>query len=467
MSSHESTAVRLDPLARTLTISHLSITDADLVAEAARWSAGVRGDAETDPERLAAADLEPFARKALVIGSHALSATGQSSDAQAVQRLLTEVTDSSARVLAETRDSSREAAEAVAKATAEAKQALLEAERAQRKELTTAVLEVRTDLAGQLRALLGGEKPELLDRLQPVLDSLGGKMEAHLTASATALAEKAAKQYDPSDPTSPLARHAATITADQARSSARIEEQQRLLAEKLDVLSTRLQVQQARLTERQESTRKGADFETLMHQVLGDLAAGLGDEYSDTTQLAGVLPRNKKGDGVLTISDSEARVVLEYSDSSRSDWTSYLDIAERNRQAQASLGIVPTVEQNQGHTVRVLGGRRILLAFDPAEGDHDLLRAVLQILRAAALSARTRTGEAEIHSAQEHLEQALAELERIDKIKKHAAAIQNTAGQIDTESSRLAVAIRRSVDHAMTALAGAAATRVGGTAEAA
>jgi hypothetical protein len=78
--------------------------------------------------------------------------------------------------------------------------------------------------------------------------------------------------------------------------------------------------------------------------------------------------RSKKGDGVLTVNGGAARLVLEMSDSTRTVWNDYLDEAERNREASASLGLVPSPAQNGGHSIRCLGSRRIVMAFDPESG---------------------------------------------------------------------------------------------------
>jgi len=73
--------------------------------------------------------------------------------------------------------------------------------------------------------------------------------------------------------------------------------------------------------------------------------------------LAGSIQRCKKGDGVLTVSGGQARVVVEMHDSNDSRiWNGYLDEAERNREAAASIGIVRNAGQNMGQTIRVLGG---------------------------------------------------------------------------------------------------------------
>jgi hypothetical protein len=90
-----------------------------------------------------------------------------------------------------------------------------------------------------------------------------------------------------------------------------------------------------------------------------DIAGGLGDEYSDTSDVPGRLTRCKKGDGVLSVEDGVARVVLEMSDSPRAGWAEYLEEAERNREAGASLGLVRTAAQNKDRSIRVLGRRRM------------------------------------------------------------------------------------------------------------
>ena len=53
--------------------------------------------------------------------------------------------------------------------------------------------------------------------------------------------------------------------------------------------------------------------------------------------------------------------------SGRREWNGYLDEAERNRDAVASLGIVPDLAANVGQSLRVLGPRRLVLAYTPGE----------------------------------------------------------------------------------------------------
>ncbi len=188
------------------------------------------------------------------------------------------------------------------------------------------------------------------------------------------------------------------------------------------------------------------------------IAAGLGEEYVDTASTVGYVPRSKKGDGVLTVGGGTARVVFEMTDSARTGWGDYLDEAERNRDASAALGLVRNPDQNCGQALRVLGSRRVVMAFDPDSDDSELLRTVVMLLRTVAITATVRTGAAEVATAEEKIADALGQLEKIDSIKTAANAIQKNATKIDSESTGIRAATQRLLDEALVALAGATAT---------
>lgn len=73
---------------------------------------------------------------------------------------------------------------------------------------------------------------------------------------------------------------------------------------------------------------------------------------------------------------------------------------ECNR-AAASLGLVRTSTQNGGQTIRVIGARRVVMAFDPENDDPDLLRTVVLLLRTTAVIASARKGVHQIARAEE------------------------------------------------------------------
>ena len=255
-----------------------------------------------------------------------------------------------------------------------------------------------------------------------------------------------------------MARHTAAITADQNRLAEQLNQGHAALAKRIEELTMMLKMKQAQADLAKVTPIKGGTFEDQLSRILHSIGVALGEEYIDTRNTVGRLPRCKRGDGVLSTADGAVRVVIEATDSQTPrNWTEYFDEAERNRDAAASLGIVRHASQNAGKTVRVLGSRRIVMAFDPESEDPELLRTVVLLLRAAALTAVSRTGEAEIGTAEERIVQAIDELTRLDAIKKMSGTIQKSATSIDRECIKIGNAVRRLLDEAMSALDGARA----------
>ncbi|MGB9281460.1 MAG: hypothetical protein WCB57_15445 [Pseudonocardiaceae bacterium] len=142
--------------------------------------------------------------------------------------------------------------------------------------------------------------------------------------------------------------------------------------------------------------------------------------------------------------------------SKRPNWTGYLDEAERNRSAAASLGLVRTAAQNNGSTVRGLGPRRIVMAFNPAIDDPELLRTVIQLLRLSALTAADSKDRDGIHTADARIAEALGMLGKIDDIKKVAGSLRQNAGKIEQQSDDVRTALAHLLSQAQAALSMAA-----------
>lgn len=453
---------RFDDSGTRVVVEGLVIEEADVVREARHWFSGERGPSTEDPAILAGADLTRFATEALVLGARALALTAQTTETRALERMLKDVGDKTAEATREaaaaTASATKTATETVARAATDAKKAIADADEATRKHLTEAVESTKRDLVAETRRIFGGENPELLDRLQPVLDKFGAALEKQVQSGANELFTRTAKQLDPSDPTSPMAKHAAALAEQQEKFSKQFEKGQTELAAKVDALTTAVKIQEARSSLAQVTPIKGGTFEEEIHTLMYGIAAGLGDEYENTTTKTGLVPRSKKGDGVLSVSGKDSRVVIEVSDSMRSGWGDYFDEAERNRGAAAALGIVRSPDQNGGQSIRVLGQRRVVIAFDAAQDDPEILRTVILLLRTVAIAAAVRTGDAEIDTAEEKIVEAIEQLEKLDTVKKAAGSIQKGAAKIESECTSLSTGIRRLLDQALVALVGGTAS---------
>ncbi len=434
-------------------IDQLTVRDKDVVREAQRWTAGERGPIIDDHDTLTSADLTEFVTEAIKIGSHALSAAGQAQDARALEQMMKDLGDKAAETSTKaaevTAGAAKSASEAVAKASQDAKKAISEADQATRKGLQDSTKTV----VDEVRRLFGGDNPEVVERMLPVLQKFGADLDAKAKATFGDLHAKAVKQFDPSDPTSPIAKHTAALDVQQQKLTKLIADNHTDLSRKVDDVVVALKLQEAKRSVTTRTPEKGFQYEDAMGALLQDIAAGLGDEYTDTRNTTGVISRCQKGDGVLTIQGGTTAVVIEMTDSANRTWGPYFDEAERNREASAALGIVPTPEQNGGQSIRTMGTRRIVMAFDPQTDDPALLRTVVMLLRASALTASSRRGTDEIATAEEKITEAISQLDKIDKVKSLASSIQKNATKIETDCTGINSGIQRLLTDALAALA--------------
>ncbi len=448
---------RFDETGSAVVVEGLVIDDRDVVREARLWTSGRRGPTVEDPAGLAGADLTTFATEAVLLGARALTATAQTSEARALEQMVKDVGEKTAEATARAAEltgrAAQAASEAVAKVASDTKKAITEADEHNRKEITQAVRSAKQELVAETRRIFGGEQPELLDRLQPLLERFGTALETQVRTGTNELLEKAARQFDPADPTSPIAKHAAALAAQQEKVAHQIEKSHDALTAKVDGLTTAVKVREAKASIAKVTPIKGGSFEEQVHELMRGIAAGLGDEYEVTGGKSGTIPRCFKGDGVLIVSGQPGRLLVEMTDSARSGWGEYLDLAERNRAAAAALGVVRTADQNAGMSIRVLGMRRVVVAFDPGQDDPEVLRTAVMLLRTVAIAASVRTGAAEIERAEEKIAEALTHLEKLDAIKRLAGLIQKNAVKIDGQCTGVGAAIHRLLDQALVALA--------------
>jgi len=139
----------------------------------------------------------------------------------------------------------------------------------------------------------------LAARLAPMLEKFGHDLDARVTVQTSELLTKAAKQFDPDDPTSPMSKHTRGLEKQQQTLSAALERNHRDMATKVDELTTAVKMttsaKEAAASLAKITTLKGESYAAEVHQVMEQIAAGLGDEYADTGAIPGAVPRSKKG----------------------------------------------------------------------------------------------------------------------------------------------------------------------------
>lgn len=461
---HTPGAATFDPSLPAVVIEHLALTDSEVVTEARRWSTGRRG-ATVAAAEMGEADLSVFVTQAMAVGARAIAGAGSAQDTFDLERLVTEVgtktVESSAQAAQATATAAAGAAETMSKAADAARKAIAEAEAATRKDFAETVAVSTKALRDEVERLVGGDNPELLAKLGPVLTTAGRTMSEQALEQTDKLLTKVSRQFDPADPTSPFAKQAAALADQQKAMTASMDKNHLALVSKVDELSTAVKVQkaaqEAAATTASLTTLKGGTFETEVGAVMESIAAGLGDEYAETGRVAGTTRRCFKGDGVLTVGGGQTRVVVEMHDSFDGRiWNDYLEISERNREAAASIGIVRSAAQNKGQTIRVVGPRRVIVAFDPTCENADLLRTVVQLVRTAAIAASSRRDVEGLETAEESIQAAIGLLEGINRIRKASGSVRKSADSIDKECNTVQTGITRHLGVALDALSGVA-----------
>jgi hypothetical protein len=409
--SSEQRGIFYDPDDHALYVGGVRIDDPEVIKEVRLWASGRRGEPAPDRPSLAAADLSAFVKESVTVGARVLAIAAQTGETISVQDAVRTASDQMSQVV-ETAVSTAEkaaqkASEDVARTTREAHRSIMD----------------------QVTSLVGGENPELLERLRPLLATLGIGLEKQVTESLekanAALAETSER------------RHAEIVA---------------LVRDVQQEVAVRVAEDAAAATVKGVTTIKGFDYEAKVHSVLTQIAAQTGDEYRETGEFAGRLPRNKKGDGVLAINGGTARIVIECHDGTTKEWGDYLAEAERNRGANAAVGVVRRVEDNHGRAVRIIAPKRIIVAFDPDVDDPELLHTAMLLMKTVALSATGTSSTEGLKIANDHIREALDSIESLDDAKRSANAINGHTQNIERIINKTMTAIQRELHSAMNAL---------------
>lgn len=201
----------------------------------------------------------------------------------------------------------------------------------------------------------------------------------------------------------------------------------------------------ARAGERAKSSAKGADFETLLEGMLGDIARGANDLLERTGTESGDAGRSKKGDFVLTLDPSvargtELRVVVEAKDRKVTGREMRDELREARTNRDAAVGLVVFTPNHAPSGIAPFDVRAgdVYCVIDPAEPDSAILEAAVRLARLLAL-ASLREHEAEVDAAAliEALTGIREQLEAVRAMKTNLTQIGSTATTVAGSLDRM------------------------------
>ena len=201
----------------------------------------------------------------------------------------------------------------------------------------------------------------------------------------------------------------------------------------------------ARAAERAKSSAKGADFEDLLEEMLGEAVRGTGDTVERTGAAAGDVIRSKKGDFLLTIDPqwcggAELRVVIEAKNrgSSWREIRDELSEAKRNRGAAAALAVFAPEHAPAGVAPFDVRFGHVFAVIDPQSPDLATLSAAVRLARLHALaSIAVQTTEVDTARIAAALAALKTEFDAVRALKVSLTSIKSTADNVATGLDRL------------------------------
>jgi hypothetical protein len=278
---------------------------------------------------------------------------------------------------------------------------------------------------GQLRNFVD----ELFD--EGKRDSAIGRMKVLLGAYFDGDASRLAQLLDPTRMGSPLHQFRVEMADGFAR-----------LNERLSAIEA---AGAARASERAKSAAKGADFEGIVEDLLGEVARGSGDMLERTGTETGTLLSSKKGDFVLTLNAeataaADLRIVVECKDRTISGraMRDELREAKANRDASVALVVFTPAHAPTGIAPFDVRAGDVYCVLDPVAPDPATLEAAVRLARLLALQTlRERDVEVDAAAIAEALNGVREQLELVRALKSTLTSIGTSTKEVYAGLDRL------------------------------
>ena len=289
------------------------------------------------------------------------------------------------------------------------------------------------NLGAQLKVI----EAQLSAQLDPQkATSITGQLREALRQDSKHMLEQLRAQTNLADPASPFGVLKCEIDA-----------KLKGLDEKLNTFVTQQAVHSAITTEKVRGTQKGADFEEVLHLVLGRVCRPRRDKVERTGNERGLAGASKCGDFVVEINPQEARasglrIVIEAKNDStkQRDLLRELDSAMENRGAQFAIGIstypgllppgsIPVVFPEPNKALVYVPD----FALDSPDFEALYIEVALDVARAIAIATReSQPCKIDIGSFTKQIDAAIGALGRFSEIRKRLTGITNTTKEADT-----------------------------------
>lgn len=274
------------------------------------------------------------------------------------------------------------------------------------------------------------------DENSPIREGIKGQMTEMAKELKDELAREATRQnstlaalINPSDPSSPMHSLAQAIEA---------------IKNDMSELRTESTVGIAVAEVLNASPMKGLTYEDQIVTRMQQLSGLSGDECFSTGTTVGLIPKCKKGDGVINLKPTgdkvKARIVIEAKNSpiSRSDWDDEISKGTKNRDAIGFIGFCKSVEDMPNkNRVLVVDRQTVILAHNPEVDDPQMAYLVYQFVKMSSLSSAGHLDDDKVSVLNDKLDECLKNLKRFSSLSRDAKSVETTGKKMHTEINSL------------------------------
>ena len=266
-----------------------------------------------------------------------------------------------------------------------------------------------------LESLTAGEDSPIRKALIAQLDGMRKTLTEEFTRQNNHQKDAMAKLLNPDEATSPL-----RVLATQS------ESQNRVLIEAISRIQSTLDVQKGKAIEAERGHLKGNDYEADAMAVVKAIAIASNDE-ADGTGANPDSTGSKKGDGVIGLREGlvvKAKIVAEAKDRkdmNRKYWLNEADAARKTRGAIGFLGLCKSIDKMPGGQ-RIMAldqtGQAIVMAFDPAQDDPELLALVYQVVKMHSLVVVSSGDSVNMAALSRYVQDSITSLMKFDDLSR-------------------------------------------------
>jgi hypothetical protein len=302
--------------------------------------------------------------------------------------------------------------------------------------LTKSINEKVEEFGEDLAKMVSDEKSPIRDAMQKQFDAFAKKLNDDMARSHSTQKDEIAKIVDISNPLSPL-RPLGDEVQKIGMAVNIIREQNATDASVAEIIS--------------ETPIGGVNYEEVAIRMVQQIAGFAGDDCMAVGGVTGLIPRSKKGDGVIDLKVGAsvfARIVVECKDSNltKSEWIAESDGGKANRGANGFIGLCKEVDDMPNKSrMLVLDSQGIVLAYDPAKDDPQILHLIYQVVKFNTLRASGSLDDVDLAEINRELEEAMQALNKFDSLNKSVKAIENSAAAIRKDATDIKRAITSNI----------------------